>query len=194
MTNLAGRVPLPEIVERVNALRTTFELPLRSHRAVERKMTKLGLQTGLSGGWTLNALRAFFSCGEPLIRQWLEQGILPGRRAGLATGTGADWYVSDQDLRAFLLANPLLYHPSRITNRAWRATVQQAAGISPWLTVTEAGQLVGLSRRTILRYASEGRIPSHPRPALSVGAEKLAFYRSELMDWLRGQNTRRRAS
>jgi hypothetical protein len=57
----------------------------------------------------------------------------------------------------------------------------------PYVTADEAAPFIHLDRKTLLRWAREGKVPNHPYPTGNKFRNGRLFLLSELDKWMKGE-------
>lgn len=152
--------------------------PGRSVGAVTKRAWRLDLSLLLDGHWSQWRLSRALGVGVLTIRLWAATGLLLafGRERG--SGSRGEWRIAERDVLSFIERYPYAYDWRRIRQPRWRALAEVVQQRDPWLTLTEAATVCGMSRHTVARWARQGQLRSERRHA--IGGDRLVIQASSL--------------
>lgn len=141
---LAGTMPLPELVDQMNAEFAHVRLP-RSRHGIMIMASRLGVLVEYTEGLTMRDLEHIVGWNDvAIVRHWVTPGLLPGRKVrGRGTVDGR-WQFLEADLRRFIEDHPEAYDWQRFAPGPWRRLAEVAARRSPWRTKQQLLDYLGL--------------------------------------------------
>lgn len=175
LRELAGSRPLPEVAARLS---DEFALP-RSAEACRIRCVRLGISTWVHGLSMRDVERLFRVDHRAILRWWVEPGLLVGTRWD-GRGPEVGWWFEPSDLERFVREHRHAYEAER-TDAAHRLgklarTLHRA---DPWLDAGALGTYLGVTRKTIQRWAERGLLPEHRRRYGAGGCGRIVVRRSD---------------
>lgn len=154
LRDLGGTLPLPAILERVNAI----ALRPRTLAAARIKARKLGLS--LAWHRSQRETARLFGVDDHVVADWIARGWLratPWRRMGPHVVVN----VADADLEAFIRAHSAQVDPARMQPGRWRALAEVEHRRDPWLSLDALARALGFAGRgSLARWRAAGLISS----------------------------------
>ncbi len=166
---LAGRLPVAEIVARLNERFLTN----RTKSAVAARATHLGLSLNVRGRYlTAIAVARELRVGPERVLGWIDGSLLRAERPGGAA-RGSAWLIEPSDLEAFLRAHPHVVEDWRcLPPGRWRDFMRLLSVRSPWLSTAEIKRRVDVPDRVLHVWLMSGLVPGAKR----VGSQKSAHW------------------
>lgn len=149
LSNLYSRMPLKRLAKRLG----------RSEIAVSLKACDLGIRK-IEGGMTASQVAEVFGLDgrtSHAVREWLDAGLLKGRRLKWRNKGGFIWLVDEDDLRRFIREYPWMYDRSRMPDSVYRDGAEQ------WVSLADAFRAGAPWPATVGDWVAQGRIPEARR-------------------------------
>lgn len=131
-----GLLPDEEICQHLN--RSLDALHIASVRKL-RINHKSNLYTARSVSLILGV-----SCSKTIIA-WMKRGWLKGERSSVRCGGGLMWNFSYENIEAFVRSRPWLFKLSQMEESFFRSVVKEEFERSPWYSLRQACDMVGVS-------------------------------------------------
>jgi hypothetical protein len=157
-----------EVLERMLGDHKTADIARRlglSEQQVNNHISRLGLSRKQVGVYSVNELMTLLATDHKLVGTWIAEGLLPGRHIA-GRGRYGQFEVREQDLIAFLLANPHLVD-QRAIDVAYRQYVSER-----WITLGEAFRRGGAHIISLQHGCSAGLVPEAILPRLVEGRRR----------------------